>query len=236
MKITLLTGKTYNIEQQIDFPIKIVKSPRAKKLTLRIDTREHLPVLSIPRYCPQKKAVEFVLAHKQWINDSLNRLPRSKPFENGDTISLFGKEVTIIHAPERRLGAKLETDQLLVSGEIEFLHRRVKDFIKKKAQNEFYKRSNKYAKKLGETINGVTIKDTKSRWGSCSTLQNINYSWRIALAPDFVINYLMAHEVAHLRHPNHSRCFWDCVASLYPEYEQGEQWLKEHGKDLYLYE
>ena len=185
MKITLLTGKTYNIEQQIDFPIKIVKSPRAKKLTLRIDTREHLPVLSIPRYCPQKKAVEFVLAHKQWINDSLNRLPCSKPFE---------------------------------------------------AQNEFYKRSNKYAKKLGETINGVTIKDTKSRWGSCSTLQNINYSWRIALAPDFVINYLMAHEVAHLRHPNHSRCFWDCVASLYPEYEQGEQWLKEHGKDLYRYE
>lgn len=158
MKITLLTGKTYNIEQQIDFPIKIVKSPRAKKLTLRIDTREHLPVLSIPRYCPQKKAVEFVLAHKQWINDSLNRLPCSKPFENGDTISLFGKEVTIVHAPKRRLGAKLETDQLLVSGEIEFLHRRVKDFIKKKAQNEFYKRSNKYAKKLGETINGVTIK------------------------------------------------------------------------------
>lgn len=235
MKITLLTGKTYNIEQEIDFPIKIVKSPRAKKLTLRIDSKEHIPVLSLPRYCSQKKAIDFVLLHKKWIQDSLNKLPQSKPFENGEKISLFGKTVIITHAPERKLGAKIEADKLLVSGNLEFLHRRVKDFIKKKAETEFYKRSNKYAKKLGQSINGITIKDTKSRWGSCSSLQNINYSWRIALAPEFVINYLMAHEVAHLQYPNHSSAFWQCVERLYPEYSQGEQWLKEHGKDLYLY-
>ncbi len=235
MKITLLTGKTYNIAQNVGFPIKIIKSPRAKKLTLRIDAKEHMPVLSVPRYCPQKKAVAFVLAHKTWIDDSLSRLPQSKPFENGETISLFGNEIIITHAPERRLGAKLEGNRLLVSGEPEFLHRRVKDFIKKKAQSEFLKRSRKYAKKLGETINGVTIKDTKSRWGSCSTLQNINYSWRIALAPDFVINYLMAHEVSHLRHPDHSADFWACVEKLCPGSEKGERWLKEHGKDLYRY-
>ena len=87
MKITLLTGKTYNIEQEIDFPIKIVKSPRAKKLTLRIDSKEHIPVLSLPRYCSQKKAIDFVLLHKEWIQDSLNKLPQSKPFENGERIT-----------------------------------------------------------------------------------------------------------------------------------------------------
>ncbi len=236
MKITLLTGKTYNIEQAFDFDLKVVKNPRAKKLTLRIDSKERLPVLTIPRYCSQKKAIEFVENHRLWIKESLARLPEHKPFENGETISLFGKDVTITHAPERRLGAKIEDGRLLVSGDIEFLHRRVKDFIKKKAQSEFLRRSNKYAKKLGETINGVTIKDTKSRWGSCSSLNNLNYNWRIALAPDFVINYLMAHEVAHLRHPDHSQRFWHCVAGLCPDYTEGESWLKRHGKDLYLYE
>ncbi len=236
MKITLLTGKTYNIEQAFDFDLKVVKNPRAKKLTLRIDSKERLPVLTIPRYCSQKKAIEFVENHRLWIKESLARLPEHKPFENGETISLFGKDVTITHAPERRLGAKIEDGRLLVSGDIEFLHRRDKDFIKKKAQSEFLRRSNKYAKKLGETINGVTIKDTKSRWGSCSSLNNLNYNWRIALAPDFVINYLMAHEVAHLRHPDHSQRFWHCVAGLCPDYTEGESWLKRHGKDLYLYE
>lgn len=236
MKITLLTGKTYNIEQEVGFPLKVIKSSRAKKLTLRIDSKEHIPVLSIPKYCSQKKAIEFVLIHKSWIDDSLQKLPQSKPFENGDTISLFGHNIIITHAPERRLGAIIEDNKLLVSGNIEFIHRRVKDFIKRKAKNEFYKRSSKYAKKLGQNINDVTIKDTKSRWGSCSSLQNLNYNWRIALAPDFVINYLMAHEVSHLQHPDHSAAFWNCVADLYPDCEAGEHWLKTHGKDLYLYE
>ena len=236
MKITLLTGQTYNIEQEFDFPLKVIKNSRAKKLTLRIDSKERLPVLTVPRYCSQKKAVAFVCSHREWINESLSRIPVAKPFENGETISLFGKNVTITHAPERRLGAKLEDGKLLVSGDLEFLHRRVKDFIKKQAQSEFYKRSNRYARKLGHKINSVNIQDSKSRWGSCSSLSNLNYNWRIALAPDFVINYLMAHEVAHLEHPDHSAAFWDCVANLCPGCQKGEQWLRQYGKNLYRYE
>ena len=158
MKITLLTGKTYNIAQAFDFELRVVKNPRAKKLTLRIDSKERVPVLSIPRYCSQKRAIQFVEEHRLWIKEALSRIPEHKLFENGETIPLFGKEVTIVHAPERRLGAKLEGNTLLVSGEAEFLHRRVKDFIKKKAQSEFLRRSKKYAKKLGVSINGVTIK------------------------------------------------------------------------------
>ena len=236
MKITLLTGKTYNIAQAFDFELRVVKNPRAKKLTLRIDSKERVPVLSIPRYCSQKRAIQFVEEHRLWIKEALSRIPEHKLFENGETIPLFGKEVTIVHAPERRLGAKLEGNTLLVSGEAEFLHRRVKDFIKKKAQSEFLRRSKKYAKKLGVSINGVTIKDTKSRWGSCSSLSHLNYNWRIALAPEFVIDYLMAHEVAHLSHADHSARFWHCVSERCPTYAEGETWLKLHGKDLYLYE
>ena len=236
MKITLLTGKTYNIEQKFSFPLKIIKSARARKLTLRIDTKERMAVLTLPRYCAQKKAVEFITHHQEWIKSSLAQIPEAKSFQNGDKISLFGQEVIISHEPSRRLGEKLENTKLIVSGEKEFINRRVKDYIKKKAEEEFGKRARRYAQKLGVTIHSITIKDTKSRWGSCSTLNNLNFSWRVALAPNYVIDYLMAHEVSHLLHHDHSPNFWQTVKNLNADYEKGEKWLKDHGKELYSYE
>lgn len=240
MRITLLTGKTSDIPQHIaeelGFPIKVQQSSRAKRLTLRIDSKEHLPVLTIPKRCSVKKAVEFVETHHNWINKSLESLPSVKHFEDGEKISLFGSEVTICHNPELKRGTFIKEDILYVSGEKEFLHRRIKDFIKKEAKQRFYLQSRQLAERLGCTLNDVTIKDTKSRWGSCSSIRNINYSWRIALAPLAVINYLIAHEVSHLKHQDHSRNFWNCVRTLEPESSRGKLWLKLHGKELYLYE
>lgn len=236
MKITLLTGKTFDIREALGFEIKVVKSPRAKRLTLRIDTKEHLPVLTLPERCSAKRAVAFAKEHQDWIERSLARLPQTKRFEDGEQISLFGQIVTIRHNSKLRKGTFLEDNVLNVSGEAEFLHRRVKDYIKKQAKNEFYKRSKLLAERLSCPLHDVTIKDTKSRWGSCSSMHNINYSWRIALAPENVINYLMAHEVAHLKHQDHSRAFWRCVRELYPEAESGKVWLRLHSKELYLYE
>ncbi|MDD6881420.1 MAG: SprT family zinc-dependent metalloprotease [Firmicutes bacterium] len=236
MKITLLTGKTYNIQEAFDFPLKVIRSSRAKRLTLRIDNKERLPVLSLPPRCTQKQAVAFVNLHHDWIIDSLSKLPQTKKFCSGQSISLFGKPVTICHAPEKRCGARQEEGILYVSGSSEFTHRRVKDFIKKEAQAQFYKLSRQLAKKIGCQVNDVVIKDTKSRWGSCSSLNNINYNWRLALAPQSVINYIVAHEVSHLAHQNHSAAFWQCVANLCPDYEIGQNWLREHGKELYVFE
>jgi len=236
MRITLLTGKIYNIQEAFDFPIKVIKTPRAKRLTLRIDAKEHLPILSIPPRCTQKQAIAFVREHQEWIINGLNNLPQTKRFEFGQSITLFGKPVIIQDAPERRRGAKLEKGILYVSGEIEFTHRRVKDFIKKEAQNQFLKMSRKLATKIDCKVREVSIKDTKSRWGSCSSLSNINYNWRLALAPKEVIDYIVAHEVSHLLHQDHSAEFWECVAALCPHYEVGQNWLKIHGKELYIFE
>lgn len=240
MKITLLTGKTSNLPQKIqselDFPVKINISPRAKKLTLRIDSKERIPVLTIPKRCSVKQVVEFATQHKPWIMESLTKIPVSKTFEDGETFSFFGQEVTIRHNPTLRRGVFIENNILYVSGEKEFLHRRIRDFIKKQAEEIFYAKSQELAQKIGCRVKDVTIKDTKSRWGSCSSMCNINYSWRIALAPEFVINYLIAHEVSHLKHQNHSRNFWNCVRTLEPECSRGRLWLKLHGKELYLYE
>ena len=123
-----------------------------------------------------------------------------------------------------------------MSGEAAFLPRRVRDFIRREAAGRLLELSRQKAALIGCRVNRVTIKDTKSRWGSCSSLNNINYNWRIALAPMNAIDYLIAHETAHLRHRDHSKAFWNCVKTLCPFAESGRRWLKQNGGLLYAYE
>lgn len=235
MKITLLTGKTFDISEEVGMDIKVIRSDKSGKLILRIDSKERIPVLSVPRFCSQRRAVKFINDNMDWILQSLAKLPEIKNFCDGETISLFGQSVTISHRPQEKGGVWLDGDLLCVSGKAEFLHRRVRDYIRRRAADEFYTRSKELAERIGCKLNGVVIKDTKSRWGSCSSLNNINYSWRIALAPDFVIDYLLAHEVSHLKHHDHSDSFWKCVANLCPEWSKGNSWLRRNGKTLYAY-
>ena len=235
MKITLLTGKTFDISEEVGMDIKVVRSNSLSKLILRIDSKEHIPVLSVPKFCSQRRAVKFVNENMDWILQSLAKLPEIKKFADSETISLFGQEVIITHRPQEKGGVWLDGNLLCVSGAAEFLHRRVKDYIRRRAGEEFYARSRKLAEQIGCKLNGVIIKDTKSRWGSCSSLNNINYSWRIAMAPEYVIDYLMAHEVSHLKHQDHSDDFWKCVALLCPEWARGNSWLRRNGKSLYAY-
>ncbi len=235
MKITLLTGRTFDIAAALDMEIKIIKSPKAKRLTLRIDEKERIPVLSLPRGCSARKAVDFVETHRDWIQNMLARLPAAGRFENGECISVFGQKVIINHNPNQR-GTMIIDGFLMVGGEPEFLHRRVCDFIKKFAAEHLYQMSAAKAGQIGCTVHRVTLKDTKSRWGSCSNRNNINYNWRIVLAPPHVIDYLVSHEVAHLAHQDHSADFWNCVAGLCPDYENGRRWLKIRGKELYRWQ
>lgn len=234
MKITLLTGKIFNLSDIFGFEIKTIKTPLAKRLTLRIDEKNRIPVLTIPENCSKKKAISFINSHLDWIKQTLSKLPPAQKFTTNQQISFMGKKITIIHSPERR-DAFLDNDTLLVGGNIEFLHRRTADYIKKHAQLCLYDLSKHYAEKLNCKIKNVTLKDTKSRWGSCSNKNNINYNWRIAMAPYFVIEYLVCHEVSHLAHQNHSPAFWECVANLCPQYKEARNWLKEQGKTLYRF-
>lgn len=236
MKITLFAGKTFDYEKALGFPIKVIKSATAKRLTLRIDAKTHQPVLTIPKRCSSARAVDFVDSQQDWITNNLARLPQTKNFSHGDVISIMGQDYTISHQPQLRSGDQLQDGQLIISGQTEFLHRRVSDFLKKLALQELSQRSQEQAKQLNCNLNNVCIKDTKSRWGSCSSNQNINYNWRIIMAPDFVIDYMIAHEVAHLAHQDHSSNFWQCVENMCPNYKEGRAWLKIKGKNLYTYE
>ncbi len=120
MRITLLTGKTFDLENAFDFAIKINISKQAKRLTLRIDAKEKLPVLTLPPRCSRRKAYEFVMEHKDWIKNNLAKLPQAKFFEDGEQISVMGKLYQISHQPARRGGVFIEEDKLVVCGEKEF--------------------------------------------------------------------------------------------------------------------
>ena len=235
MKITLLTGRTFDIQEQLGFEIKVVRSAQAKRLTLRIDEKARIPVLTIPPRCLTRKAVDFVNAHRDWITNMLARIPVSRSFADGDVISIMGKKYTAGHKPGPRGGPCINQNQLMGCGAKDFMPRRVTDFVKKTAHDRLLELSRQKAALIDRVVHSVSIKDTKSRWGSCSSKSNINYNWRIVLAPAHVIDYLVCHEVSHLRHQDHSPAFWDCVASLCPDYQEGRAWLKVKGKELYRY-
>lgn len=234
MKITLLSGKTFDFSKYFDFEVVVKKTSIAKKLVLRIDEKNRRPILSVPKYCSQKQALKFLQENEDWIINMLAKLPKKENFTNGDKISFFGDIYTIFHHREHK-GTCFEENRLMVGGDEIFLHRRVKDFLKEKALNMLADISLQKADILGVKISGVSIKDTKSRWGSCSTIGNINYNWRIVFAPKEVIEYLVCHEICHLKHPNHSTEFWLEVEGLCPRYKEYRQWLKIKGKDLYKY-
>lgn len=237
MKITLLTGKTFEIEKLFpDLPLKVTEPTRCRRLSLRIDGKERSVVLSLPPRCSVKRAAKFVSDNRAWIEAHLLSIPVMKKFAADDVISLFGQSLKIKHCPEQKCGVIVENGLIKVSGSVEFLPRRVRDFIKKESLQKLTEMSQEKAQKIGCSVKKVTIKDTKSRWGSCSTLGNINYNWRIALAPEEAIDYLTAHEVSHLKHPDHSPAFWKCVKSLSPYAESGRRWLKQNGNLLYTYD
>lgn len=235
MKITLLTGKTFDIAREAGIELKVVVSERARRLGLRIDAKNRIPVLTVPRKCGRRQALEFVRAQKLWIDEHLRKLPEQKQFADGDKISLNGAELVIRHCPGMRGGVRIENQELRVSGKPEFLARRVRDFIKEQAYNLLSELSAQKAAQIGCRVNRVVIKDTKSRWGSCSSLNNINYSWRIMLAPPKVIDYLTAHEVSHLKYHDHSESFWRCVDALAEDMAFGRSWLKKNGAELNRY-
>ena len=235
MKITLLTGRTFDIAKETGINLKVVESAHARKLSLRIDAKSLIPILTVPRGYNYKKALGFIQKQRSWIEEQLKKIPPRREFADGDKIAINGTELEIKHCPELRCGVIIEDGFLKVSGEKTFLSRRVRDFIKEQAQKILYELSIEKATQIGFKINRVVIKDTKSRWGSCSTLHNINYNWRIIMAPTNVIDYLVAHEVAHLKHPDHSEQFWQCARNLAADMDFGRKWLKENGRRLSEY-
>ena len=187
-----------------------------------------------------KEAKEFAQKHGGWIAARLKRLPEAVPFAHGMEIPLRGVTHRIAHRRGARGTVWTETDEsgdrlLCVAGEPPHVDRRVGDYLKREAARALDAASRRYAAELGVPIKRISVRDQSSRWGSCSNTGVLSFSWRLILAPPYVLDYLAAHEVAHLLELNHSRRFWKLVGRLYPNVERAKVWLDVNGTDLHRY-
>lgn len=213
------------------------RSARARRVSLRIDPRDGAVVVTLPLRAGRPAGVALLMDHADWVTRRLAALPGAVPFEDGALVPVEGVEHRIRHmAPEqlsgRRGTAWLEQGEIQVAGDPEFLPRRVADFLRAEARRRLSALVAEKVAASGLKPSRITVKDTRTRWGSCATSRALAFSWRLVMAPRFVQDYVVAHEVAHLRHMNHGPRFWALVDTLTPHTRTAMRWLREEGPRL----
>jgi predicted metal-dependent hydrolase len=208
------------------------RSARARRVSLRIDPRGGEVVVTLPPRAGRAAGVALLMDHAAWVAARLAALPAPVLFSDGSAVPLDGVPVTIRHRPEARGGAWLEDGEIHVSGDAAFLARRVGDFLRAEARRRLSALVAEKAAAAGLLPRRIIVKDTRSRWGSCTPEGTLMFCWRLVMAPTFVQEYVAAHEVAHLRHMNHGKRFWALVNRLTPHTEAAIAWLHESGAGL----
>jgi len=215
-------------------PVLFEKNDRARRIIIRMDHGGRIVVV-LPARASKEDGRRFALANKGWIKERLARMPEPLPFLHGVSIPYLGVEHRIRHRPAARGAVWREAGEIHVAGRPEHLPRRVEDWLKQEARREIERRALEKAEALGKRVRRIGIRDPRSRWGSCSPDGSLSFSWRLILAPRFVLDYVVAHEVAHLRELNHSGRFWRIAEGLTGEMDKARGWLAEHGAGLHRY-
>jgi len=218
-------------------PLIIREHGRATRMTLRIEPGGRALRLSVPIGLPDRDIDCFLHRHHGWLSARLKGLPASNDVEDGGIIPIRDLPHRIRRTGKARgvsETAEIEGERvLLVGGAARHLKRRVADYLRKQAEADLRQAVARHTAQLGLRATAIRLKDTKSRWGSCSARGNICFSWRIIMAPPFVLDYLAAHEVAHLREMNHGPRFWGLCRGLCPRTDEAKSWLKRHGSALH---
>lgn len=208
------------------------RSARARRVSLRIDPSQGLVVVTLPMRAGRAAGMALLNDNADWVTGRLAALPQATRLEDGGSITLHGTDCPMRHAPEARGGAFMQDGVLHVTGAQEFFARRVTDFLRQEARRHLARLSHETCLRAGVAPRRVTVKDTRTRWGSCSPDGVLMFCWRLIMAPPFVQEYVVAHEVAHLKHLNHGRAFWALTDQLTPHRAAATAWLHEEGARL----
>jgi len=237
------TSEPQTIEIVFDtavYPVRLRRHRQARRYTLRIQAATREVILTMPPRGTLKEAHAFAQKHGGWIAARLGRLPEAVPFAHDVVVPLRGLPHRITHRHAIRGTVWTEIDAngerlLCVAGQAPHIDRRIGDFLRREAKRDLEAASLRHARNLGLIVRRVTVRDQSSRWGSCSTTGMLSFSWRLILAPRHVLDYLAAHEVAHLIEMNHSAKFWRVVQRICAHHESAKSWLDAHGADLHRY-
>lgn len=222
------------------YRVSLKRVSGARRYTLRVRTATRDVVITMPKRGSLSAARDFAQRHAAWIAARLHRLPQAVPFTDGALVPIRGVDHLVEHINEPRGGIEISTaedamSRLVVCCHAEHLSRRIHDFLKREAKKDLEAAVRRHTRALNLAARRITIRDTTSRWGSCSVSGALNFSWRLIMAPPYVLDYLAAHEVAHLVHMNHSAEFWALTHDLAPLTDRAEAWLHAHGASLHRY-
>ncbi len=216
-------------------PLRVRHNRRARRLTLRIDPSAGGAVVTLPWGVPECEALDMVRRKGGWILARLEKVPPRVPFEDGVEIPYLGRLHVVRHALRARGGVWRDGQEIVVTGRAEHLPRRLRDWLRAEAKRVCEARAREKSLLLGRRHGRITVRDTRSRWGSCSANGNLSFCWRLILAPEHVLDYVVAHEIAHLKVSDHSPRFWRTVETLTPDAKTAKAWLKRHGSGLHRY-
>lgn len=212
------------------------RSARAKRFILRVGRLDGRAVLTIPAGIRRDMAERFLASRQDWVAKHQAAAPGAMRVEIGSMLPVGGRPVQVV-ADGRRAGARLKGDEILVpqnrpAGVV------VAAFLKEQAREALIEACEGFVQNLGPArpFTALALRDTKTRWGSCTSAGRLMFSWRLAMAPAQVLDYVAAHEVAHLKHMDHSPQFWNAVEGLFPQYRQARSWLQKNGPQLLAWE
>ncbi len=219
--------------------VNVRLNPRARRLIVKVHPSTGEISVVAPSQRALDRALVFAQGQSDWIAHQLSRVPVPVPLTVGARLPVRGHEHVIRQGESGRGAAWLEDDGearvLRVAGDAAHHSRRVIDFLKREAKKELEARTLEFAARLGLKHKRITVRDTASRWGSCSSTRSLSFSWRLILAPTFVLDYVVAHEVAHMREMNHSDRFWKLVRDIVGDVRRPQKWLHDHGAALHRY-
>jgi predicted metal-dependent hydrolase len=236
--------KTIGLEVHgIAAPVEVRRHAGARRMTLRVSKTRRAVVVTVPLQCRMDEAGRFLKSHIEWVRDRLGRVPEPVPFADGAHIPLRGK-LHRVRFNGRSARGKAVVDisapgsdmpSLNVCGRVEHAARRLRDWLAQQALADLDERVSWHARKLAVRPRRIGLRDQTSRWGSCSSSGLLSFSWRLILAPPLVLDYVAAHEVAHLVEMNHGARFWKLVAECVPRLDEAKDWLRHEGTDLHRY-
>lgn len=215
-------------------PLRVRRHRRARRIVLRVDGARDEAVLTLPWRVSLREGLAFAHERRDWVAARLARLPPRVPFGPGAILPIRGEPHTIRHVPGRGV-IRIEAGEILVAGKPEHLARRLSDWLKAEAKRVLAPLVREKAARLGVAIGKITVRDTRTLWGSCSAKGDVSLCWRLVLAPPAVADYVSAHEVAHLKIRGHGARFWRLVEELAEDMEGARRWLAREGEGLQRY-
>jgi len=211
--------------------ILVRRTRQARRLSLRVSQLDGRITMSLPMRTPLREAKVFAHEKEGWIRGTLAKRPEvMRPVINGQVL-FQGVDVDVVTGAGRV--ARFVDGKICVPDNPTRVLSRIAAFMKVTARERLSEASDRYAAELGVSYGRLTLRDTRSRWGSCSSEGNLMYSWRLIMAPPEVLDYVAAHEVAHLIEMNHSARYWQVVGGIYPQYARPRAWLRQHGQQLH---